>query len=580
MEHYLTLTSSESFTIQFLDWDDTVITAYQLADGDVITIPEHPTRPDDDSYRYTFAGWKPTVPATATADGTYKATYTSVPCYTVEFHDYDGTVITSHRYVEGAVITVPNNPIREDDGAFEYRFAGWTPEVNRVAVANATYTATYTSTPLDKSYMITFKDWDGTMLSVSFYSAGDKVEFPPNPIRESDGVYTYEFKGWTPSPSSIACADVTYVAEYTVIEIPVYYDIVFVDWNGKIISSTSTLKNAEIVVPDDPVREFDGKYRHEFIGWTPTVKSTATADAKYTATYKSYRIYNSVSEILYSTEFESIRYNEKNDSSTDTITGADWFTYAGKKCTTIYVNGDSYIGLGTNSQDLKVNYRSGASWYVYRDEGTLYGYYKFLRIRFSGYSNYNYSTDAYKITYDVILWETGDISLHMIDIPTSYYTGVFALGSLSYTKPTTAYPDVTFRLQADGTYVASSTLISFTLDAKYLVKIYDGDNYTLYTVVGGALSALTTQEVSMATFVEYGCDEVPSSNLLSDCAHFELLKWCDGNSEYYHPNVKVAVTATPYPQTVESKDYDMSHSTIHGIEKVSVEATGTVSFAL
>lgn len=573
-----------AYQIRFLDWDDTVIASRWLLEDELIDLPDDPIRPDDADYRYTFTGWEPIVPATALTDGDYRATYTATPCYLIQFVDWDGTVISGQRYLQNTVITVPENPTRDSDGVYDYEFDKWTPDVFNVAIAHATYTATYKSTLLPVFYDIIFKDWDGRIISSANYAAGDTIRIPTDPTRENDATYSYVFNRWTPEVSPIASANVTYTAHYLAIELPVYYDIVFVDWNGYIISRTSVLKNSTVVVPSDPVRESDGSYEYTFAGWEPEVQMTATASAVYRAIYSSVKIpkvYNDVSEIFASTsEFEIIRNNSKNDDGTDTVVGVDWFTYGILPCTTIYVSGNSWFGLGSSMEHFKINRRDSAVYSIYREEGMLYMHYKFLRIRFSGYSYYSSTSSSYKITYDVILWDTGDISLHMVDIPTSSYDGTFSLGTLTYTKPTVSKPDVTFLRQSDGTYVVSYEPISFEFpfDRKYLVKIYGDNGYTLHTIIDGALSALDTTTINAETFRQFGSDVLPSGDLLIDYPNFEVLGWSD--SAYYRPNLTVDVTATPYPQTVESRDYNMSHPSIFGIEKVLVEATENVSFAM
>ena len=130
--------------------------------------------------------------------------------------------------------------------------------------------------------------------------------------------------------------------------------------------------------------------------------------------------YNSIEEILSAgtTNMTVIRNNTKQDNGTDSLTGIDWFTFKEVIASTIYVNGNSWIGFGSSSGHLKVNHRDGALYSLYREEGTLYNYYKFLKIRWKGYSSYYTTSSLYAIEYDVILWDTGDISLHMISIPT------------------------------------------------------------------------------------------------------------------------------------------------------------------
>lgn len=157
-----------------------------------------------------------------------------------------------------------------------------------------------------------------------------------------------------------------------------------------------------------------------------------------------------------------IRNNSKNDDGVDTVTGVGWFSYNGVACSNLYVSGNMFIGLGANSEHLKVNRGDGACYYIWREEGTLDNFFNFLRIRWQGYTRYNYSSASYLQTFDVILWDTGDISLHMVDIPTSNFDGTFTLGNLTYTKPTTSSPDITFRLQDDGSYLAEYAIIDIS----------------------------------------------------------------------------------------------------------------------
>ena len=66
-----------------------------------------------------------------------------ISTYTITFKDYDGRVISSAEYEEGATVVVPENPTRDGAGECTYTFAGWDYEVTAVN-CDATYTATYT----------------------------------------------------------------------------------------------------------------------------------------------------------------------------------------------------------------------------------------------------------------------------------------------------------------------------------------------------------------------------------------------------------------------------------------------------
>jgi hypothetical protein len=100
--------------------------------------------------------------------------------------------------------------------------------------------------------------------------------------------------------------------------------------------------------------------------------------------------YFSIQEVLSGTDNMTItRNNSGNDDGTDTLTGVSWFTYNGVTAANIYVNGNSWMGIGTNAEQVKVHRRDAKVWTIRREEGTIYGYYHFLRIRWEGYTNYS-----------------------------------------------------------------------------------------------------------------------------------------------------------------------------------------------
>lgn len=91
--------------------------------------------------------------------------------------------------------------------------------------------------------------------------------------------------------------------------------------------------------------------------------------------------YNSVQEILDAgiANMTCIRNNSKQDDGVDQLTGADWLTYMGNAVATIYVSGNTFLGFGSNTEHLKVDRRDTAMRYLYREEGTLYNYYNFIK---------------------------------------------------------------------------------------------------------------------------------------------------------------------------------------------------------
>lgn len=275
--------------------------------------------------------------------------------------------------------------------------------------------------------------------------------------------------------------------------------------------------------------------------------------------------YTTIEEIVAGVDNATqLRTNTKQDGGTDTITGVDWFSYGGTVCNNIYANGDGWFGFGTQSVHLRVNHRDQAMWNLWREEGTFNSY-KFLRIRWNGYSKYSSTNDSMKLTFDVLLFETGDIMLYMVDIPTLNYNGVFSLGSLTYDKPTTDKRYVTFYKQTDGTYVVDYAPISFNT-IKYLVR----NNGTLYTVSDGALVEVTGT-LNADLFINNGSDTIPDGTLLMTLSAPEVLCWTDASNV---PSLNAVVQGVPVgTHDIISDNARVGHSSIYGI--TSVEATAS-----
>ena len=285
--------------------------------------------------------------------------------------------------------------------------------------------------------------------------------------------------------------------------------------------------------------------------------------------------YTSIDDIVAGVENATqLRTNSKQDDGTDTITGVDWFSYNGTICSNIYVSGNSWFGLGASSEHLKVNRRDSSMWNVWREEGTystMSDTYRFLRIRWSGYTRYNSTATSALLTYDVILFDTGDIMLYVADIPTSDYTGTFSLDGVTYDKPTVENRYVTFYLQSDGSYVVEYAPIDLAIK-KYLVR----DVNILYTITDGSLVEVSG-ELNSNLFIDNGVDEIPSGTLLMTLSNPEVLCWTDSDKV---PTLTATVKGIPEPQVVVTKEIDLMHGSIKGINGVTVDCKGDVLFAV
>ena len=112
-------------------------------------------------------------------------------------------------------------------------------------------------------------------------------------------------------------------------------------------------------------------------------------------------------------------------------------------------------------------------------------------------------------------------------------------------------------------------------EEKYLIQSDD----TVYTVTDGAVIAVEGS-VNAELFRTYGVGEIPSSDLLVTLTDPVVLFWTDA-TDFEIPSLVAVEKAVPaIPQTLESEDYDMTHSSIVGIEKVLVDASDDVRFAI
>lgn len=291
--------------------------------------------------------------------------------------------------------------------------------------------------------------------------------------------------------------------------------------------------------------------------------------------------YSSIEEIFSAgtTNMEVLRNNTKQDDGTDSIVGVSWFTYNGTVASTIYASDNSWIGFGPSSEHLKVNRRDAALYSLYREEGTLYDYYKFLKIRWEGYSTYNNTSASYAISYDMILWDTGDISLHMISIPSSNNNGIYSLvasSTYSYTV-SSASPDVTFTKTESGFAVSNSIIkLNMPVKKRYLVR----DNSTYYTVLNNALAEVAISELTSDSFLNYGVEDIPPISLLTNLTNPEILYWADDSNLGAIKNGLIITGVPPLPQILYYEIQDMStHSSIRKAETIaSDDAIFTITF--
>ena len=117
--------------------------------------------------------------------------------------------------------------------------------------------------------------------------------------------------------------------------------------------------------------------------------------------------------------------------------------------------------------------------------------------------------------------------------------------------------------------------VNYTLTCKikkYLVR----DVNTLYTITDDSLVEVSG-ELNSNLFIDNGVDEIPSGTLLMTLSNPEVLCWTDIDKV---PTLTATVKGIPKPQIVMSKEIDLMHRSIKGINRVTVDCKGNVLFAV
>ena len=106
---------------------------------------------------------------------------------------------------------------------------------------------------IDK-FMVTFKNWDGTVIESNEWAYGATPSCSVTPTRPKDGNTSYTFKGWTPAIVAVT-ADAIYTATYTEKQEAQTFYVTFFDWNNHVIDEQTVKEGEAATIPADPVRE-------------------------------------------------------------------------------------------------------------------------------------------------------------------------------------------------------------------------------------------------------------------------------------------------------------------------------------
>jgi len=124
----------------------------------------------------------------------------SATTYTVTFKGYDGSVLTTNSVSYGSAAAAPTAPALTG-----FTFTGWDKAFDTIT-GDLTVTAQYAVT----TYTVTFKDYDGSVLTATSVSHGSAATAPSAPTRTG-----YDFAGWDKAFGTVT-GDLTVTAQYTV----------------------------------------------------------------------------------------------------------------------------------------------------------------------------------------------------------------------------------------------------------------------------------------------------------------------------------------------------------------------------
>ena len=169
------------------------------------------------------------------------------PTYTVNFYDWDGTIIDTQTVTEGESATLPSY-IPEKEG---YDFIGWSDTLTNVREDRDVF-----ADMEKKEYQVIFVDWENQLIEVKTFTHGDTLVTP-----DFTQVEGYTFAGWDAINEGkvLVTGNMVVTAQY---EANVY-TVKFCDYDGNVID-VQEVEYGKTATPPEDVESADDK---QFAGW-------------------------------------------------------------------------------------------------------------------------------------------------------------------------------------------------------------------------------------------------------------------------------------------------------------------------
>lgn len=282
-----------------------------------------PTAGNIGKEHYTFDGWysnaectgTPVTEISATDSGNKEYWAKWIPVeYTITFKNEDGTVLQNTKFAYGAMPEYTGaTPEKTATAEYTFSFAGWDPTIAEVT-GEATYTATYTETPVN--YTVTWKDGSTVYQTETVAFGAALPSAPANPPKAG-----YTFAGWDKAPATMPAEDVVINATWN----PVSYTITLDPNGGNVIVSgedwtageggkytkSYTIEDAIIL----PTAELSGK---NFGGWQPADATECWSADTYTGTVAAGKYGNVTLTAVWSNKPLTVEVATENGDATIT----------------------------------------------------------------------------------------------------------------------------------------------------------------------------------------------------------------------------------------------------------------------
>lgn len=282
----------ETCTVKFLNWDESYLGADIVKYGETAEYTgKTPLGPDTPKYNYTFKGWDASL-ENITSDCKRIAQFDKqIAQYNVRFINFDGSLLYSTEVDYDATAQyVGDTPTRPRDDRYEYAFTGWDVSLENIH-SNLTATAQYQKT--DRLYTVTFKNWDGNILSEQKGIKGSTLHYSgPTPTRPNDESGSFAFESWSPYFYGYISGDDVYTATFS--HTLFTYTVTFQNWDKTLLGTQTVSWGGTASYNGVPTKESTVEHSYQFKGWDKPlnpIKANTTLIAQYSETIRQYDVY-------------------------------------------------------------------------------------------------------------------------------------------------------------------------------------------------------------------------------------------------------------------------------------------------